>query len=95
MGLSAPIDAAAAPAAAILRDTPKSVTELRADLPKEFARLIRQCLQKDPKARLRDIGEVRDAPHLAGQPEQYRLRRDVTYPTRAGNRATPCFINPA
>jgi len=45
---------------AILRDTPKSVTELRADLPKEFARIIRQCLQKDPEERIQTAKDVRN-----------------------------------
>jgi len=45
---------------AILRDTPKSVTDLRADLPKEFARIIRQCLQKDPEERYQTAKDVRN-----------------------------------
>jgi len=45
---------------AILRDTPKSVTDLRADLPKEFARIIRQCLQKDPEERIQTAKDVRN-----------------------------------
>jgi len=49
---------------AILRDTPPSVTDLRADLPGDLARVIRRCLEKDPRHRLqtaRDISnEFRD-----------------------------------
>ena len=45
---------------AILRDTPKSVTELRADLPKELARIIRQCLQKDPEGRYQTAKDLRN-----------------------------------
>ena len=45
---------------AILRDTPKSVTDLRADLPKEFARIIRQCLQKDPEERYQTAKDLRN-----------------------------------
>ncbi len=49
---------------AILRDTPPVVTELRRELPAELARLIRRCLEKDPRLRIqtaRDVGnELRD-----------------------------------
>jgi Tol biopolymer transport system component len=45
---------------AILRDTPKSVTELRADLPPELARIIRQCLKKDPEERYQTAKDVRN-----------------------------------
>ena len=44
---------------AILRDTPPAVNELRADLPADLARVIRRCLEKDPRLRMqtaRDIG---------------------------------------
>jgi TolB-like protein/Flp pilus assembly protein TadD/tRNA A-37 threonylcarbamoyl transferase component Bud32 len=51
-------------ASAILRDAPTSVTELRADLPGDLARIIRRCLEKDPRHRVqtaRDVGnEFRD-----------------------------------
>ena len=49
---------------AILRDTPPSVTELRPELPGDLARVIRRCLEKDPRHRVqtaRDISnEFRD-----------------------------------
>ncbi|HTZ49074.1 MAG TPA: protein kinase [Verrucomicrobiae bacterium] len=49
---------------AILRDNPPPVTDLRADLPSDLARVIRRCLEKDPHHRLqtaRDIAnEFRD-----------------------------------
>jgi len=48
----------------ILRDTPLPVTELRAELPADLARVIRRCLEKDPRQRMqtaRDVGnEFRD-----------------------------------
>jgi TolB-like protein/Flp pilus assembly protein TadD len=64
-------------ASAILRDTPASVTDMRPDLPSDLARVIRRCLEKDPRHRLqtaRDVSnEFRDlarttthaAPHSA------------------------------
>ena len=45
---------------AILRDAPKSVTELRADLPKEFGRIVKRCLQKDPDQRVQTAKDVRN-----------------------------------
>jgi serine/threonine protein kinase len=45
---------------AILRERPKSVTDLRAELPKEFARIIRQCLQKDPEERYQTAKDLRN-----------------------------------
>jgi len=55
----------------ILRDTPPSVCDIRADLPSDLARIIRRCLEKDPRHRIqtaRDISnEFRD---LARQTQQ-------------------------
>jgi serine/threonine protein kinase/Tol biopolymer transport system component len=45
---------------AILRDTPKSVTELRADLPRELGRIVRRCLQKDPEQRYQTAKDLRN-----------------------------------
>ncbi len=48
----------------ILRDTPASVTEKRGDLPPHLARILRRCLEKDPRDRYqtsRDVyNELRD-----------------------------------
>ena len=38
-------------ASAILRDTPRPVTELRADLPPHLGRILGRCLEKDPRDR--------------------------------------------
>jgi TolB-like protein/cytochrome c-type biogenesis protein CcmH/NrfG len=43
---------------AILRDTPPSVTDLRSDLPSDLARVIRRCLEKDPRHRLQTARDV-------------------------------------
>src|SRR5271168_1481270 len=43
---------------AILRDTPPSVTDLRSDLPGDLARIIRRCLEKDPRHRLQTARDV-------------------------------------
>jgi TolB-like protein len=51
-------------ASAILRDTPRPLSEARADLPADLSRIIRRCLEKDPSHRFqtaRDVSnELRD-----------------------------------
>jgi TolB-like protein len=55
---------------AILRDDPPSVTDTRSDLPSDLARIIRRCLEKDPRHRVqtaRDVSnEFRDLARTAG-----------------------------
>jgi TolB-like protein len=43
---------------AILRDTPQSVTEVRPDPPSDLARIVRRCLEKDPRHRLQTARDV-------------------------------------
>jgi TolB-like protein/Tfp pilus assembly protein PilF len=54
--------------ASILRDPVPPVTDVRADLPAELSRVIRRCLEKDPRHRIqtaRDVGnELRDSGRL-------------------------------
>ena len=45
-------------ASAILRDNPVSVTETRSDLPSDLARIIRRCLEKDPRHRVQTARDV-------------------------------------
>jgi len=55
----------------ILRDTPPLVTDVRSDLPNDLARVIRRCLEKDPRHRLqtaRDVSnEFRDLGRIASR----------------------------
>ena len=57
---------------AILRDTPPSVTDIRPDLPSDLARIVRRCLEKDPRHRVqtaRDVSnEFRDLARHASRP---------------------------
>ena len=46
--------------AAVIKDAP-SFNTLPADTPQPIRTLIRRCLEKDPRRRLRDIGEARVA----------------------------------
>ena len=45
-------------ASSILRDTPSAVTDARADLPADLARIIRRCLEKDPRHRIQTALDV-------------------------------------
>jgi serine/threonine protein kinase/Flp pilus assembly protein TadD len=51
---------------AILRDTPRDISDMRADLPASLARVIKRCLEKNPQARVqtaRDVyNELRELP---------------------------------
>jgi TolB-like protein/tetratricopeptide (TPR) repeat protein len=48
-------------ASAILRDTPRPLSEFRADLPEELGLLIQRCLEKDPQDRFPSARDLRDA----------------------------------
>ena len=56
---------------AILRDTPPSVCEIRSDLSGDLARIVRRCLEKDPRYRIqtaRDVSnEFRDLARQSSQ----------------------------
>lgn len=43
---------------AILRDDPPCVTDVRPDLPGDLARIVRRCLEKDPRRRLQTARDV-------------------------------------
>ena len=55
---------------AILRDTPRPVTELRADLPTGLERILERCLAKEVADRYHSARELREALD--------RLRREIT-----------------
>jgi serine/threonine protein kinase len=45
----------------ILRDTPPSLSDIKPELPIEFARIVRRCLQKDPLRRYQTALDLRNA----------------------------------
>jgi eukaryotic-like serine/threonine-protein kinase len=62
--------------AAIVRDTPTPVSELRADLPRELSRIIRRCLQKEPEQRYQTAKDIRnDLRGLHAEVESGELER--------------------
>ncbi len=51
-------DSSAELISSILRDTPPPVTDVRPDLPSDLARIIRRCLEKDPRHRVQTARDV-------------------------------------
>jgi TolB-like protein len=45
-------------ASAVLRDTPVSIGDVRADLPSDLVRITRRCLEKDPRHRVQTARDV-------------------------------------
>ena len=82
---------------AILRDTPPSVTELRPSLPGDLARIVRRCLEKDPRHRLqtaRDVSnEFRDLARVVSSPfpVSTSTSRTVVPPDSGASRADEGF----
>jgi TolB-like protein len=80
---------------AILRDTPPSVTDSRPDLPSDLARIVRRCLEKDPRHRVqtaRDVSnEFRDLARSAVRPSLASSTRMATSPDSGISRADEGF----
>ena len=65
---------------AILRDSPPPVTDARPELPADLARIIRRCLEKDPRHRLqtardvsnefRDLAKSTTSPRISSVPPE-------------------------
>ena len=57
---SRPFSGASSPLlmASILKDQPKAILELRSDVPEGVSRLVRRCLEKDPRDRIQSAHEV-------------------------------------
>jgi len=59
---------------AILRDTPVSVSDSRPDLPSDLSRIIRRCLEKDPRHRLQTARDVSNEFRDLGRATTYTAR---------------------
>jgi Tol biopolymer transport system component len=72
----------------IVKDTPKSVTELNATLPRELGRIIRHSLAKDPERRYQTAKDLRnDLAELKADLDSGALSEHVT--RAGGSRHTP------
>jgi TolB-like protein len=82
----------------ILRDRPALVTDVRADLPDDLARVIRRCLEKDPRHRIqtaRDVSnEFRDMTRTASQsaPTPGSAKHATQSPDSGAARAGEAFL---
>jgi Tol biopolymer transport system component len=61
----------------IMKDTPKSVTEANQTLPREFGRIVRHCLAKDPSRRYQTAADLRN--------ELEELKQDLGSEIAAGD----------
>jgi len=68
---------------AILRDTPPSVTDARPDLPSDLARVIRRCLEKDPRHRIQTARDVSNEFRDLRNASQARPVRSAAAPSRS------------
>jgi serine/threonine protein kinase len=74
----------------IVKDTPKSVTELNASLPRELGRIVRRALSKDPERRYQTAKDVRnDLEELKASLDSGELQTQATGhgPTQRRHRA--------
>lgn len=83
---------------AILRDNPPSVTDARPDLPSDLARIVRPCLEKDPRHRVqtaRDVSnEFRDLARQTSQklsPSRSSTTRTLAVPDSGSARTDEGF----
>jgi serine/threonine protein kinase/tetratricopeptide (TPR) repeat protein len=68
---------------AIIKDTPKSVTDLRGDLPRELAKIVRRCLQKNPDERYQTAKDLRnDLRNLQEELASGEITAPVSHPER-------------
>jgi serine/threonine protein kinase len=65
---------------ALLRDTPRPLSEMRRDLPAALAPIVQQCLEKDPAARYQSAALLRE--------DLERLRRELPPDTARSSRRT-------
>ena len=74
--------------AAILKEEPRSMTELRPVTPPGLERVVRRCLQKDPDARFQSASDLAFALKGAGESSSSGAAKRVeAAPTRRGSRS--------
>lgn len=78
----------------ILRDAPKPLAQARPDLPRDFARVIHRCLEKDPKLRPASAFELSQDLHALDRvPEAAPPSPDLSAVQRAASIAVLPFVN--
>jgi serine/threonine protein kinase len=75
---------------AIIKDTPASVSDLKHDLPRELARIIKHCLAKDPEDRYQTAKDLRN--DLRALKEDL-ASGEVTSTTLSGSRSVAAGSN--
>jgi serine/threonine-protein kinase len=75
---------------AITRDEPD--WNVQPDIPPHISRLLRRCLDKDPRTRLRDIGEARIALVGSNSADSAPVHTKTTPSPRARSRMTPWAV---
>jgi hypothetical protein len=73
-------------AASILKEDPPALEGIRTDLPAALVRIVRRCLEKDPRERIQSAGDLRH--ELSDLAEELRTRpaAPVVAAPRSGNR---------
>jgi eukaryotic-like serine/threonine-protein kinase len=76
-------DSSAELASAILRDTPPPLGEVRPDLPADLIRIVRRCLEKEPRHRLQTARDVSNEFRELGRQVSSRDLAPAATPPRA------------
>jgi serine/threonine-protein kinase len=82
-------------ASSILKDTPSSVVEVRADLPRHLGRIIQNCLEKDPERRFQSAKDIRNELEvLRREVDSGKLERSTSGPVSAVTGPQPTAKRP-
>ena len=76
----------------ILKDLPRTVTEMRDDLPRHLGRIVQRCLEKDPERRFQTMKDVRNELESLSQETKSEdaVSRQVASPGYPSSRQSPC-----
>jgi TolB-like protein/Tfp pilus assembly protein PilF len=74
---------------AILRDTPPPVTDIRPELPADLSRVIRRCLEKDPRHRMQTARDINNEFRDLGRAQIGRTNSPRTTPLHTVTTQTP------
>jgi eukaryotic-like serine/threonine-protein kinase len=78
---------------AILRDDPKPASELRDEIPAQFARVITRCLRKDPARRFQHMADLKvELEDLKEESDSGKLGAPVPATVRSGGRQSRTML---